>query len=56
MIKFIHVHKDLQGNIITEAEHTVYDSDLNETMQAFRLFLLAIGYHPESVDREIEPE
>lgn len=29
---------------------------LNEVMQEFRLFLLAVGYHPEGVDEHIAAE
>jgi hypothetical protein len=53
---FKHKYTDLNGHTSSEVEYTCHDDSLSELLQAFRLFLLAIGYHPDSVNQEIEPE
>ena len=41
----------------TEIEYTVEDGgDIHDLMQAFRRFLLAVSYHPETIDLYIKAE
>lgn len=57
MMEFNWVHTDYQGNITSEIIYKVLeDGDLSNTMQEFRRFLLAVGFHPESVNNYIEEE
>ncbi len=55
MMIFKHIHKDLQGQIISEITYEVHqESGLDEVMQEFRQFLLAVSYHPDTVSKYIE--
>lgn len=57
MMTFTHIHQDLRG--ITEASVTVTlynDIGIHEVMQEFRRFLLAVSFHPETIDNYIEAE
>lgn len=56
MITFKHEHKDLMGRISSEISLTTHEEGLSELITEFRHFLLAIGFHPESVDNYIEAE
>jgi len=54
---FSHSRKDLHGNIISHLTYTVYeDSGIHDVMQEFRRFLLAVSFHPKTVDKYIETE
>jgi len=54
-ITFKYEYLDSRTNeMITETTITSYEDGLTEIMQEFRHFLLAVGYHPESVDSYIE--
>ena len=51
---FKHSHGDILGFPEFEVEHKTYGSlDVHDMMQAFRSFLLGIGYAPESVSEYI---
>jgi hypothetical protein len=54
MIEFKHEHIDLYGKSQSEITYVSHSEGLDEVVQDFRNFLLAIGYQPESVDRYIE--
>lgn len=55
MMTFTHSHTDLNGNVTTEIKYTVHeDGGIDEVMQEFRLFLLAVSFCPETVDKYIE--
>jgi len=57
MMTFSHSRKDLHGNIISHLTYTVYeDSGIHDVMQEFRRFLLAVSFHPKTVDKYIETE
>ena len=56
MIEFKHEHIDLYGHKQTEVTYVSHADGLDEVIQDFRNFLLAIGYHPESVEKYIEAE
>jgi hypothetical protein len=55
--EFKHIHKELSGRPISEINVILHqDLDLTEMVQEFRQFLLAIGFHPEGVEKHIESE
>ncbi len=57
MMEFRHVHEGLGGEVNTSISYKVYDSDsLDEVMQEFRRFLLAVSFHPDSVEKYIPAE
>ena len=57
MMTFKHSHTDPAGNIVSELEYTVHeDGSITDVMQEFRRFLLAVSFHPETVDKYIEAE
>lgn len=57
MMTFTHSQTDLQGNIVSSITYTVYDDGgIDEVMQEFRRFLLAVSFHPNTVDKYIEAE
>ena len=57
MIEFKYIHTDLNGQLSTEISHKVHsDEGLQDVIQEFRRFLLAVSYHPDSVDQYIEAE
>lgn len=51
MIRFEHANDPC---VTFEISHT--GLSVQEMVQQFRLFLLAIGYHPNSIDEYIKPE
>lgn len=57
MMTFTHSDTDLQGNITSSVTYTVHnDGGIHDVMQELRRFLLAVGYHPETIDQYIEAE
>lgn len=57
MMIFKHAHCDLGNRLTSEIEYTVHnEGDIHEVMNEFRQFLLAVGYHPETVERYIKAE
>lgn len=57
MIVFIHKHKNYRGEIVSDVTYTVHqDASLQEVMQEFRNFLLAMSFHPDTVDTYIEAD
>ena len=57
MMTFTHTHKDLDGNVVVEIEHKIHsDNGLDDIMQEFRRFLLAVSYSTATVDKYIEAE
>ncbi len=57
MMTFTHSHQDMQGNTVSSITYTVYDDGgIDEVMQEFRRFLLAVSFHPNTVDKYIEAE
>jgi hypothetical protein len=57
MMTFTNTHEDLKGKQLTTVQYTLYeDADLHTVMQEFRRFLLAVSFHPNSVDKYIEAE
>lgn len=56
MIEFKYKHEDLRGEILTEISHLTREEGLNEVVQEFRHFLLAVGFHPDSVKKYIEED
>jgi hypothetical protein len=58
MLEFKNTHTDWKDDRVCETvQLIVYDDEtLSEVMQSFRKFLLAVGYHPESINEYIEAE
>ncbi len=58
MMEFRHYHEDLLGNITTSISYKIHQDGgtLDDVMQEFRRFLLAVSYHPDSIDKYIEAE
>lgn len=57
MMTFTHSHQDLKGNITSSIEYTVHEEgDIDDVMQEFRLFLLAVSFQPTTVDKYIKSE
>lgn len=55
MMEFKYTHKDIRGEISTEISYVTHDADdLHSVMQEFRHFLLAVSFHPDSVEKYIE--
>lgn len=49
MMEFRSVHKSVKGEIEEEINFALDDdSDLHDVMQAFRRFLLAVGFQPDN--------
>ncbi len=57
MMTFKYEYEDLRDKLACEIEYTLHDdSSIHEVMQNFRRFLLAVSFHPESVDEYIEAD
>jgi len=57
VMEFKYTSRDLQGNELAEISYKVYEgSGIDEVMQEFRRFLLAVSFAPETVDKYIEAE
>lgn len=58
MIKFESTHTDFRDERVCETIQLISyeDASLPEVMQSFRRFLLAVGFHPESVEKHIESD
>lgn len=54
---FTHAFKGLNGEETANIVYTVHEEGtIHDVMQEFRNFLLAIGFHPETVKEYIEAD
>lgn len=57
MTKFEHEHTSFCNDPESSVSMVLHnDASLNDVVQEFRKFLLAVGFHPSSVDNYIEAE
>ena len=55
-MEFKYVFTNIQGDIETEIIYKTIESDIHSVMQDFRHFLMAAGYHPDTIAQYIEAE
>lgn len=57
MIEFKHEFKNIRGELVSEVSMKIHeDESLEDIMQEFRRFLLAVSFQPVSVDKYIDAE
>ncbi len=56
MLTLNHKHKDIYGKVVSEITMCSEEADLSEVMDDIKRFLIAVGFHPESVSKYIPEE
>jgi hypothetical protein len=57
VIEFKHEFKNIRGELVSEVSMKIYaDEGLDDIVQEFRRFLLAVSFQPGSIDKYIEAE
>ncbi len=56
-LTFTHVRRNFQGDIETQIKYSIFnEGGIDEVMQEFRRFLLAVSFHPNSISEYIKEE